>query len=169
MSDSLLRGMGIGGAGVAAIKNIVLRVIEESKKRNPEYTKASIDALSLSPPVQSKIRKIASAGNILKYEGDEIFKKGLSIDNPAFMITAKLASALGNIPADRLLQKLDNLRVAIDEDTKWWQTVALTLGWDQWSLGLGRKNKDKVIVPKMDNLKIKGLNFKKPKFKKIKF
>ena len=32
--------------------------------------------------------------------------------------------------------KIDNLKTAAEKDTEMWQSIALALGWDQWSLGL---------------------------------
>ena len=61
---------------------------------------------------------------------------GLSLDNPAYLAIGKLTSAATNVPLDRLFQKYNNLSVAMDSQTETWQTIALALGWDQWSLGL---------------------------------
>ena len=118
MADSLLRGTGLPGAITATVKNMVLKAIEESEKRNPEYTKVAITALGISPPVSSKIRKIAQVGNIVKYDGDEIMEKGISLDNPAWLAGGKLLSAFFNVPADRVVQKMDNLKVAVDNETQ---------------------------------------------------
>jgi hypothetical protein len=171
MADSLLRGTGLPGAITSTVKNMVLKAIEESEKRNPEYTKVAITALGISPPVSSKIRKIAQVGNIVKYDGDEIMEKGLSFDNPAWLAGGKLLSAFFNVPADRVVQKMDNLKVAVDNETQWWQSIALALGWDQWSLGLGyNKKKEEIIIPDNKFLKkFKTNKFKAPKFKTPKF
>ena len=45
-------------------------------------------------------------------------------------------SALTNVPLDRAIKKADNIRVAVDNDTKLWQSIALLLGYSQWDLGL---------------------------------
>tara|TARA_R110002050_G_scaffold53460_2_gene121570 strand:+ start:19221 stop:27701 length:8481 start_codon:yes stop_codon:yes gene_type:complete len=136
MADSLLRGLGVGGAAVAAIKNITLEAIRQSEKRDPNYQKAALQALSLSPPVSSKIRKLTAAGNTFKYDMDEIKQMGLSIDNPANLAMANIISAATNLPIDRVIKKYNNLKVATEDETKLWQSVALSLGWDQYSLGL---------------------------------
>ena len=57
MMDSLLRGLGIGGAVVSTIKNIILKVQKESQKKRPDYDSAALEILKLSPPISSKISK----------------------------------------------------------------------------------------------------------------
>ena len=136
MADSLLRGLGIYGAAVSAGKNMVLEAIRQSEKSRPDYQNAALQALSISPPISSKINKLRSAAKTWQYNKDDIRSKGLSLDNPAYLASTKIISALTNIPADRLFMKLDNLRTAAEEDTEMWQSIALVLGWDQWSLGL---------------------------------
>ena len=58
------------------------------------------------------------------------------IDNPKWSVWANIISATTNLPIDRALQKLNNLRQATDEETKTWQRVALVLGWSGWNFGL---------------------------------
>ena len=53
------------------------------------------------------------------------------------MANAKVFSSLSNVPADRLLQKANNLYSAFTDETLTpIQSVALAAGWDKWSLGL---------------------------------
>jgi len=61
---------------------------------------------------------------------------GYGLDNPAFYAGGQVVSALTNVPLDRAIKKADNLRVAMDNDTKLWQSIALMLGYSQWDLGL---------------------------------
>lgn len=136
MADSLLRGLGVGGAGVAAVKNVIIEAVRQSKKDRPDYENAALKALSLSPPISSKINKIRSAAKTYQYNKDEIMEMGLTLDNPAYLAIGKVTSASTNIPLDRLFQKYNNLDVALDSQTETWQSIALVLGWDQWSLGL---------------------------------
>ena len=136
MADSLLRGLGVGGAATAAVKNIIMETIRQSKKKRPDYEIAALKALSLSPPISSKINKLRSAALTYQYNKDEIMEMGLTLDNPAYLAIGKVTSAATNVPLDRLFQKYNNLDVALDSQTETWQSIALALGWDQWSLGL---------------------------------
>ena len=136
MADSLLRGLGIYGAAVSAGKNMILEFIRQSKKSRPDYQSAALQSLSISPPLSSKINKLRSASKTWQYNKDDIMREGLSLDNPAYIAVGKVVSAFTNLPLDRLFIKIDNLRTATEEETEFWQSIALVLGWDQWGLGL---------------------------------
>jgi len=117
-------------------KNVVLEAIRQSKKSRPDFQNAALQALSISPPISSKINKLRSAAKTWQYNKDDIMREGLSLENPAYLAVSKIISATTNIPLDRLFMKIDNLKTAAEKDTEMWQSIALALGWDQWSLGL---------------------------------
>jgi len=135
MSNSLLRGMGFYGAAVAAVKDAGLRIYKESQKSQPKYEKASLDVLGIAPPVQSKFRKIASAGRAIQFAKDDEFRN-FSIDNPAMEAGSKVISATTNLPLDRLLIKTQNINDALGQDVEHWQRTAMILGWSDWQLGI---------------------------------
>jgi hypothetical protein len=144
MADSLLRGTGVAGAGVATVKNMVMELIRQNKKDRPDYVNVALKSTTISPPISSKLSKLVSAARTFQWNGEEIRKEGLSLDNPANLAVGKTVSAFTNIPLDRLVKKIDNLKTATEEETAAWQSIALALGWDQWSLGLDpyqKKNK----------------------------
>ena len=43
-------------------------------------------------------------------------------------------SAVTNVPLDRLLLKMKNIDAALDEETEWWQSVAMMAGWPEWQI-----------------------------------
>ena len=135
MSNSLLRGMGFYGAAVAAVKDAGLRIYKESQKSQPKYEKASLDVLGIAPPVQSKFRKIASAGRAIQFAKDDEFRT-FNIDNPAMEAGSKVISATTNLPLDRLLIKAQNINDALGQDVEHWQRTAMILGWSDWQLGI---------------------------------
>jgi len=154
MADSLLRGTGVAGAGVATIKNMVMELIRQNKKSRPDYVNVALKSTSISPPISSKLTKLVSAARTFQWNGKEIMEEGLSLDNPANLAVGKTVSAFTNIPLDRLIQKIDNLKTATEEETAAWQSVALALGWDQWSLGLNQyQKKDKKSKTKVREIK----------------
>ena len=55
MMDSILRGIGIGGAAVSTVKNILVKLYEEDQKGNPKYENATWEMLDFSPPISSKV------------------------------------------------------------------------------------------------------------------
>jgi len=139
--DSYMRGMGTLGAVPSAIKNAIIEFQTQNKKGyNADYDEVIYDLLNVSPPIGSKIRKIRRG--VLKdweYNKDVIPKIGFHIDNPLLSMSANALSAVFNIPADRLLQKINNLRDASNSDYETWQRIALATGINRWSLGLGKR------------------------------
>ncbi len=128
MLDSFLRGIGFAGAAVSVGKNIALKIVEQSEKKNPKYEDAALKLLDISPPISSKVSKLRSAGRIFSWNKKDIREKGLSYDNPANEAIGKIISATTNIPVDRAIQKADNIQNALAEDTDTWQRIALLAG-----------------------------------------
>ena len=141
MSDSVLRGLGIGGASASVVKNLLLDIYERSKRSRPEYVDATWKLLQFSPPISSKISKIRGAAWQFdsKKRRQEMIDKGFAIDNPAYLAGAKVVSATTNIPLDRALLKYDNFTGAFEEEKEWWESVAMILGWPEWQLKSEKK------------------------------
>jgi len=147
MTDSLLRGLGIGGVAVATVKNIAVKLYDESEKKSPKYEDAALELLSFSPPIDSKVSKFRSALRTMSWNSEEIKEKGFSLDNPAYLAGGQVVSAFTNIPLDRVIRKYDNLSAAFKKDTETWQSIALIAGWSKWEVGIKptyqKKNKKK--------------------------
>jgi len=141
MIDSLLRGLGYGGAAVSVAKNLLLDVYERSKRKRPEYVDASWKLLDFSPPIDSKVSKLKAAGYMVDKYGDDMISKGFAIDNPAYEAASKVVSATTNVPLDRVFTKANNISAAMGEDAETWQRVALMLGWPEWQLKPKEKKK----------------------------
>ena len=137
-ADGLLRGLGFGGAAVAAGKNMVLEGIRQSKLARPDYEEVAYEALKLSPPISSKIDKLASAGRMFTYRNtrEQMINAGFTLDNPIFESAGKIISATTNLPADRVIRKLDNLSTPVRQDVETWQAISLALGYSKWDVGL---------------------------------
>jgi len=136
MLDSILRGLGIGGATVSVVKNFLLNIYERSGRSRPEYADATWELLKFSPPISSKISKMRQAAWPFdsKKRRAEIVEKGFSIDNPAFLSFAKVVAASTNVPLDRVILKYQNLEGAFQEESEWWETIAMISGWPKWTL-----------------------------------
>ena len=138
--DSYLRGWGTGGASISALKNGLLSFLRENKKDfNADYANVVIDMLNVSPPIGSKARKLYSAGKTWKYNKDVIGEMGLSLDNPAVLAVANVISAVTNVPTDRVVMKLQNLKDASNSEFETWERVSMLMGLNRWSLGLGKR------------------------------
>jgi len=166
MLDTMLRGVGVYGAAVSTLKNITMEVVNQANKDRPDFTVAAQRALSLSPPVDSKMRKLMSAARAFSYKTTREKMKGFGLDNPAYYAVGQVVSATTNVPLDRAIRKADNLRVAMDNDTKYWQSLALLLGYSQWDVGMVETSKDKKKKKSKFGTAIK---WKKMDWKKIKW
>ena len=155
MLDSLLRGLGIAGATTSVIKNFLLEIYERSGRKRPEYVDAVYKLLSISPPISSKISKVRQAAYQFdsKKRREEIFEKGFSIDNPAYEASAKVISAVTNVPIDRLFNKANNIEAALAEDVETWQRVAMLAGWPEWQIM--PKDKKQEELPRYPGRRIK--------------
>ena len=143
MSDTILRGTGIYGAAASTLKNIALQFIrQEQKGHRADHAYTVIEGINLSPPIGSKIRKLYSATQAIKFNRDEVAEMGFHIDNPAYDAIANTTSAITNIPLDRAIRITDNARAALDKNNQAWQRIALVLGWNTWDLGI-EQNKSK--------------------------
>ncbi len=153
MADSLLRGLGIRGAAVAAVKDALITIYEEENKEKgtPEFRKSITDLFGFSPPLDSKIRKLTSGLNTLSWEREKMNQEGFNLNNPAYLAFAQVIAGLTNVPLDRAIQKINNLRAATSDSSAKWQKVALLMGWSAWDLGLPYYGvEDKVeMTPKM--------------------
>ena len=168
MIDSLLRGMGWQAAALAAVKNTALKLYERNdKKVNNDFgDKAVASLLSISPPLSSKISKIARIGNIYEWEMKKkkrgIFDDPFSLDSPQLAIGATFIAAATSLPTDRALSKAINLVDVFKEDTENWQRPWIAAGWPKWSLQTDaqnaedRKKNDKPKVTRRNALNAKS-------------
>ena len=152
MADSILRGTGFYGAAVAAIKNAMVKYHKESQKKKPNYENAIYELIKFSPPLGSKVGKLRNWARSMSWDRDEMREKGFSLDNPAYMAWANLLSATLNIPVDRALKKMENIRDAAHTEAEMWQRIALLGGWQAWEIGFDPDKKKKSTTKDPYNL-----------------
>ena len=152
--DTLLRGSGVYGAGVATMKNMILEAIRQYKSKRTDYTKAALKLTTLSPPVDTKIRKLMSAGRAFTYKQSkkDMRELGIDVDNPAALAVGQIASALGNVPLDRAVLKLQNLKAASNQERETWEQIFLAMGYSDWQLGI-KDDKSKQATSNILNIK----------------
>jgi len=154
----VIRGMGVYPAVFSAVKDVGIKIYTESKKDRPQYEKAGVQILNIAPPLGSKYRKITGGLKSFSYTTpNAILEKGITLDNPGLRGAARVTEGLTNLPLDRLLIKLDNMRGALDQDNEYWQRVGMGLGWQDWQLGIKDKNQKKKSTSgfKVKKVKIK--------------
>ena len=141
--DSQLRGTGVLGAALSAIRNTVLefekqeaKAYDDSFLSSPDHSRTVLQLTSFSPVISSKLRKLYSAGNEWNYNREAISEMGFDIDNPAIHAGANVIEALSNLPVARLVQKVDNIQGMLDNNNETWQRVALLMGYPKWQLGI---------------------------------
>ena len=136
--DNILRGLGIGGHIVSVLKNYGIKVNKELSKTEGriDVSNQTWELIKLSPVVSSKIQRLRSAAWEFdsKKRRQAMLDMGFDIDNPAYDAAAKVISAVTNVPLDRLLLKMDNVRGALDTENETWMRIAMILGWPKWNL-----------------------------------
>ena len=78
------------------------------------------------------------------YKYNKKYLGNIGYDNPnhpMYGVAANLGSAAFNVPLDRVLTKITNIKAMAEQDTEAWQRIALGLGYNTWDLGI----KDKEI------------------------
>ena len=155
MLDSLLRGSGIFGAIAATAKNVGVEFYKQYNKPYGSFNPSKFleAAVSFSPPMQTKIRKVNKFSRNLKWDREEIDKASNQLknkefqkflNNPALEAGAMAISATTNIPIDRLINKTINVTDALTRDLERWQQVSLLLGYDKWLLNIDEPKQKKI-------------------------
>jgi hypothetical protein len=144
--DTILRGMGVGGAIVSTIKNTAIKWAEQQGKGwGKEDNALMMEMLQLSPPIGIKARKLSSAEKTYDYNKKVIKEmETFDIDNPIWGAVGNAVEATTNIPLARLHRKVTNLRQAANSENEWWQRLAMALGWSQWDVGVKNEEVEKV-------------------------
>ena len=137
MVDSVLSGIGYGGKAVSTMKNTLVTFLDQRKRGyNADHTYTILQLLGFSPPIGSKLRKVYSSIQTDKFNKDVFLRRGFTLDNPIWSAVGNVVEGVTNVPLGRLSQKMLNIDNALDANNKWWQRVALVLGWNTWDLGI---------------------------------
>ena len=144
--DSLLRGMGVGGAVVSTLKNMLLKFIEQQdapRHKKDEYA-VLMEMLNLSPPIGIKARHMIMSQRNINWNQDTIKQMPLyNLDNPLWESAFLTTQSITNIPLARIQTKVNNLREVANKENETWQRIAMFLGWSKWNLGVKSKKKRK--------------------------
>ena len=158
--DSVLRGSGLIGGVIATLKNVAIAFARQRDvDYNPDESAVGLEALNLSPVLGIKLRKIVNAEKTLNYNKKVIKEmETLDIDNPQWSAVTNYVEAFTNVPLNRLYNKTQNVRQALNNDHSAWERTLMFLGWSQYNLNLENK--------KMDEIKESVKSKKKKKKKK---
>ena len=165
MMDTILRGMGIGGAIVSTLKNMAIQFAkQEQKDWNEDEGSLLIEFLNLSPPIGIKARKLDKFQKAV-YKNKDLMKEmeTFNINNPMWTALTNLIETTTNLPLARIHNKALNLSEAFNSDNEAWQRVALGLGWSRWELGVTNEEieqlKDQIKQQKKQKTKHKPMRF----------
>jgi hypothetical protein len=148
MVDGILRGLGVGGAVVSTIKNMIkVYAVQQKKGWKADESAVLMEGLKLSPPLSIKARQILSADKTMRYNKNVIKEmETFDIDNPMWSAMFNVVEATTNIPAARMQNKYINVRESLNQQHEAWQRIAMFFGWSAWNFGI--KNEEVEDVKK---------------------
>ncbi|ASF00625.1 hypothetical protein [uncultured virus] len=144
--DSVLRGSGIHGAIFSTLKNMAIKFAEQrGRTYNPDESAVMMEMFNLSPPLGIKARRIANAEKTLFYNKKVIDEMSFfDIDNPQWSAYTNYVQGVTNLPVNRLYNKVQNLRQALNSENQAYQRLLMFLGWSQYNLGIENEKIEKV-------------------------
>lgn len=157
--DTFVRGTGMYGAVLSTAKNTILKFAEQEAKQaegkgRADHAYTMIEALNISPAIGIKAREMYGSIQAYRYNKDKVKEAGFTLENPALDIAGSASAFALNVPLDRAVTKMRNLKAASDAETETWQSIALVLGWNKWNVGIEdeepkkKKKKRKKLVEK---------------------
>ena len=155
MVDTMLRGSGVYGAIVATLKNTIMTYFKEEGKDafGKDHRNTLLEALNLSPPVGSKLRKINNAikakdynEEVIKEQGWDVTLKGKVNLSPSYQVIASLTEAITNLPLERAVVEIDAIVETLDARNTTFQRIALALGYRTWDVGTKNEERDLVKI-----------------------
>ena len=168
--DSVLRGTGLIGGVVATLKNVAIAFARQRDVNyNPDESAVIVEALNLSPVIGIKARQIVNAEKTLNYNKKVIKEmETFDIDNPQWSAATNYVQTFTNIPLNRLYNKTQNVRQALNNDHAAWERSLMFLGWSQYNLDLENKKMEGIKESVKGKKKSLG-GFKAKTFKKKTF
>ena len=141
--DTFLTTFGFGGKAISTAKNTAMEYLKQRDKdlddnfmTRSDHAYTLLQALSFSPPIGSKLRKIYQSIQTEKFNRDIIKERGFTLDNPIWSALGNVIEGTTNIPLGRLSNKMLNIDNALDSRNETWQRLALIMGWNTWDLGI---------------------------------
>ena len=83
------------------------------------------------------------------------------IDNPQWSAVTNYTEAITNVPLNRLYNKTQNVRQALNNDHAAWERTLMFLGWSQYNLNLENKKMEEIKESVKSKKKTKSKSRKK--------
>ena len=166
--DTVVRGTGLYGAVLVTAKNMALKFAEQEAKQaegkgRADHAYTLIEGLNISPAIGIKARQMYGSIQNYRYNKDEINSMGASLNNPVLDVAGSASAFALNVPLDRAISKMRNLKAASDAETETWAKIALALGWNTWNVGIEneelkqvKKEKKKLRAQQRKDIKKSG-------------
>ena len=165
--DSVLRGTGVWGAVIATLKNMAIKRFENEGKdwRANEYS-VMAEALQVSPPLGSRVRKMVKAERDLIWDKDIIKDmETFDIENPLWPAVTNYIEGTTNAPVNRTYNLTLQAKDGLDNQFSALQRVLRLGGWSRWNVRIEdvkkSKKKQKFSTKKKNEVK-KLVNPRKP-------
>ena len=144
--DSVLRGTGVLGAVISTLKNTAIAFARQRDVNyNPDESAVIVEALNLSPVLGIKARQVVNAEKTLNYNKKVIDEmETFDIDNPQWSAVTNYVQTFTNIPLNRLYNKTQNVRQALNNEHAAWERSLMFLGWSQYNLNLENEKMDRI-------------------------
>ena len=157
--DSVLRGTGVWGAVIATLKNMAIKRFENEGKdwRANEYS-VMAEALQVSPPLGSRVRKMVKAERDLIWDKDIIKDmETFDIENPLWPAVTNYIEGTTNAPVNRTYNLTLQAKDGLDNQFSALQRVLRLGGWSRWNVRIEdvkrSKKKQKFSTKKKNEVK----------------
>jgi hypothetical protein len=156
--------MGVRGAAIITIKNVIQEYFRQAEKEyRADHAYTIIQAVNLSPPIGSKIKKIYSAIKGYQYDKDVIKERGLDLTangklnlSPTYRVLGSLAAGGLNLPLDRIYSEIQGIAEMLDDRNTIYQRLALALGFRSWDVNAKNEEDDLIKLEAKDVRKKEG-------------
>ena len=133
------------GAVVATLKNMAIKRFENQGKdwRANEYS-VMAEALQVSPPLGSRVRKMVKAERDLIWDKDIIKDmETFDIENPLWPAVTNYVEGTTNAPLNRTYNLTLQAKDGLDNQFNALQRIFRVGGWGRWDLGIEDVAKEK--------------------------
>ena len=132
MASTLLRGTGYWGAGISAVKDVLVAYYQEQDKRQPDNYRVAFQALNFAPAINYKMYQLKKALDYLSWAKKNP-GKGI-IDNPYLRATTVLGGVVINLPAEEALQFIEQYMDVMNSQLNTMQQAGRALGYSRYQM-----------------------------------
>ena len=136
---------------------------QKDKGYRADHAYTIIQAVNLSPPIGSKIKKMYSAITGYKYGSGLMEQRGLDLTangrlnlSPSYAVLGSLASGVANVPLDRMYAEIQGMSEMFDSRNTAYQRLALALGFRSWDVNAKNEEDDLIKLEAKDVRKKEG-------------